>query len=570
MKIILSALLFIVLTINPLTAFCQELGSIRLSLLEGDVQVYSQDDGEWAPASINMPLGAGDRISVPYGGRVELQILGGIYLRLGDGTQLELLSMSDKDAHFFLDRGHIYINNKRGGIQTAQIDTPLATSTISDNSISLVDVDNSGDTDLSVIKGTAFMESRQGKTRVSAGTTLKVTDYGAELSPIASPDEWERWNAQRDRKSMVLGESARYLPDELHDYANDLDEHGRWLFVRDYGYVWSPAVVSFDWVPFRLGRWIWVRGDYTWVSDERWGWAPYHYGRWAHIHGSGWCWVPPSANAVAWGPGYVAWTRTSSAIGWVPLAPGETYYGRRSYGPGTVVISSRTPNQTSINQVYRNARISNAVTVVQSSSFSRRDRPHTIVRDTAILQQRNWTPAVPPPAPRAIRNPPAGRPSRMEPPASSEHRREGGGIQQPPAKATSFPVVPAPARAPAVGPNPVPAPGPRTDPSRGPAPVKAPPTAPATTSATPAAGPTAGRPQRGEGAQPRPFVRDSSQSVFKKDKPQQLPVKKLDEPKPVNRTRTDRRRPDAQPLPATPATDQEKVRGTGKERRGDN
>ncbi|HUL22523.1 MAG TPA: hypothetical protein VLZ10_13790 [Thermodesulfobacteriota bacterium] len=48
------------------------LGSLRLSLIAGDVQVRTEDTGEWVPASINMPLMDGDRIWVPDGGRTEL------------------------------------------------------------------------------------------------------------------------------------------------------------------------------------------------------------------------------------------------------------------------------------------------------------------------------------------------------------------------------------------------------------------------------------------------------------------------------------------------------------------
>lgn len=545
MRIVILILAAIMLTAAPFAAYSEEYGAVRLSLQEGDIQVYSQDDNEWAPASINMPLGTGDRISVPYGGRGELQIRGGVYLRLDSDTRLEIVSLSDKEAHFYIERGHIYINNRRGGIQTVQIDAPLATATIRDNSISLLDVEDNGDTDLSVIKGTAYLESRQGKIRVRSGTTLRVDDHGAELAPIASPDEWERWNAQRDRKIMVLAESVRYLPDELHDYANDLDENGRWLFIRDYGYVWTPVVVSVEWAPFRLGQWLWVRGDYTWIADERWGWAPYHYGRWVHISGTGWCWVPPAANAVAWGPGYVAWVRTSSTIGWVPLAPGETYYGRRPYSQGTIVISDRSHDiQPPPPRIYRNSRVYNGVTVVQFNSFSNRNRPHTIVSDSSILQQRSWTPTVPPAARR------------------NEQRGEERRGQTAPPKTVIFPVVPAPTQSTNVGQT-----GPQTTPVRPARPAQ--PTVSSPTAATQpdsSVTPSPTRQYRSDRPQPRPFVRDSSQSVFRKEQPQLLPVKKLEEPKPVKRPQPERHKTEikgTKPVPM-PNIEQEKGHGVTK------
>lgn len=400
--VFVSSIAFILLNLT-MTAFAEETGAVQLSLLEGDVRIYSQETAEWRQAAINMPVNPGDRISVTGDGRAELHLQGGVYARLGDDTTFDMIDVSDKDAHFYLDRGHIYINNKRGGIRTVQIDTPSATCNSADNSLILVDVDESGDAALSVVKGYAYLENRQGKTRVASGKTLRITAENAELSPIAPPDGWERWNFRQDRAAFTLGESARYLPDELHEYANDFDDHGRWVFVRDYGYAWTPAVIGFDWVPFRLGQWIWSRGDYVWVSDERWGWAPYHYGRWAFVNGVGWCWVPPAAGAAVWGPGYVAWTRTPGAIGWLPLAPGEIYYGRRQYGPGSVSITTVTINH--VKQVYKNVSVNNAVTMVPADTFNRGERPKTFIRENPFTRAGDAAPALPPPRVKTVRKP---------------------------------------------------------------------------------------------------------------------------------------------------------------------
>jgi hypothetical protein len=70
----------------------------------------------------------------------------------------------------------------------------------------------------------------------------------------------------------------------------DLDNHGRWVNVPEYGNVWSPQVAA-NWAPYQQGRWSYI--DYygwTWISYDPWGWAPYHYGRWFNQPGYGWCW----------------------------------------------------------------------------------------------------------------------------------------------------------------------------------------------------------------------------------------------------------------------------------------
>ena len=45
------------------------LGNLRLSLLEGDIQIKTVDLGDWSPASINLPLKEGDELWIPESGR---------------------------------------------------------------------------------------------------------------------------------------------------------------------------------------------------------------------------------------------------------------------------------------------------------------------------------------------------------------------------------------------------------------------------------------------------------------------------------------------------------------------
>ena len=354
----------------PVAAFGGDAGLLRMGLVEGGVQVLIRDSTDWTDAAMNVPLGEGDRIWVPDGGKAELQIRGGVHVRSDGGTALDILSANSDAAQFYLDRGHAYINNRRGGIGTVQIDTPLASVRSFDNSVMMIDVSEDGVTEVSVLKGHVTAESRSGATPVGAGKTLTLRERDeAELAPIGAPDEWERWNTDRDRELMAWGESSRYLPEELQDYTSDFDENGRWEYVSDYGYVWFPTVVVADWAPYTVGRWVWIRSNYVWIAYDPWCWAPSHYGRWVFIASRGWCWVPPFAGAAYWGPGYVGWTVTPSYVAWVPLAPGEIYYGYGYYGPGSVNITTVNVNTTVVNRTYVNARHGHGVTIVKRDSF---------------------------------------------------------------------------------------------------------------------------------------------------------------------------------------------------------
>ena len=379
-------ILVLLLIMLPRGVWASEPGLVRLSLVNGDVQLQPGDDGEWVPAVANMPLGDGDRIWVPEGGRAEVQIQGGVYLRLAARTALDIVDLRDESYQFYLGEGRAYINNRKGGIDHIQVDTPHASAGIFDNSLVMVDAGRQGITDVSVIRGYALVETERGKTRVPAGNALHLTDgTGAEIAPIDPPDAWERWNRNRDRGLADAAESLRYIPDELDDYAYDLDNHGRWYYLQEYGYVWAPRVsLSVVWSPYRQGRWIWSRGDYVWISYEPWGWVPYHYGRWTFSVGLGWCWVPPSRGAVWWGPGYVGWVHTPASVAWVPLAPGEVYYGYGSFGPLSVNIMKATAPRPVVRD-YRNVRVRNAVTVIHRDTFISGKKHQAPVRQNPFI-----------------------------------------------------------------------------------------------------------------------------------------------------------------------------------------
>ncbi len=106
------------------------------------------------------------------------------------------------------------------------------------------------------------------------------------------------------------------------------------------------------------------------MSFDPWGWAPYHYGRWAFVARIGWCWVPPAAGDVYWGPGYVGWVGTGDYVGWVPLAPGEIYYGRGYYGRHSVNVTNINITEVHVTNVYKNVYVNNGPTIVERRTFA--------------------------------------------------------------------------------------------------------------------------------------------------------------------------------------------------------
>ncbi|MFB3883900.1 MAG: DUF6600 domain-containing protein [Thermodesulfobacteriota bacterium] len=361
----------------PFSSSAEDLGDARLSLIQGGVLIQNMDTGaEWGAASINMPLTQGTKVWVPQRGRLEIQFLGGSYLRADENTDVDVTELeSDSQSNIIqvaVPEGRTYINYAGSAADNSvfQVDTALLSVKAYGPAKFKVDVSEDGYSEVSVVSGAVYVETQNGSTKVDAGGMLSITNNQiAELSPMRAADSWDRWNQSRDSALARSGISREYLPPALDVYSNDFDTYGRWVSTSDYGYVWTPRVMVADWSPYRIGRWCWIRGDYVWVSYEPWGWVPYHYGRWAFLSQHGWCWVPPRRSAVYWSPGFVAWVHTPYYVAWVPLAPREIYYGHGYYGPHSVNVKDVDINKINITNVYVNAKVANSVTVINRETF---------------------------------------------------------------------------------------------------------------------------------------------------------------------------------------------------------
>ena len=365
-------LIFLLLALAvPLCAVAGVISPARIQFIDGDVMFRSPDLDEWLPATVNTPFDEGDTIWAPPGCRTEIQLGDGSIVRLDGGSQLDLIALEESFTHLHLARGRLYVKTfiyAKGNV--LQIDADDTTILPEARTRLRIDMLPNNQEDVSIFKGSAYVEGNGNRTQVRAGEHIALEEGHSELLALNSPDNWERWNSDRDRSQSRTATAESNLPEELLPYSGELDASGRWLRVPEYGMVWRPTVIlSDDWAPYRSGRWIWKGKDYVWISYENWGWAPYHFGRWAVISGFGWCWVPPVRGDIYWGPGYVGWYRTENHVGWTPLAPGETYYGHRQYGLHSVNIAHSSINTATI--AYKNRGARGGFSVLLQNDFLR-------------------------------------------------------------------------------------------------------------------------------------------------------------------------------------------------------
>jgi len=368
----------------------------RISYLSGQVSFARGDDpNDWQPADVNVPMTLGDRIYTGSRSRVELQVHGGAFVRLGARTDFAALNLTDDTKQFSVKSGVASIQIRRlSDSEIFEIDTPNAAVSFDRPGDYRVDVDENGFTRVAVRSGSATVAAGGGQIPVNAGEGIDIEGIDSpryDIVALAGSDAWDQWVGQR-RDRQTRTRSYQYVSADIVG-GDDLDEYGRWENAPDYGWVWSPTSVAADWAPYRSGHWIWQDPwGWTWVSAEPWGWAPYHYGRWAMVS-SRWCWVPvaSSIRSVSYSPALVAfvgggpgWSASVSVggggfVGWFPLGPRDPFspwWGDRARaGYSSVGSNVAYVNRTYVTVVNRNIFVSGGV--VSSN----------IVRDRTVVSQ---------------------------------------------------------------------------------------------------------------------------------------------------------------------------------------
>ena len=258
-------------------------GVARVSLIHGDVSTQRGDSGSWTAAVLNAPVVAGDRVSTGDKARTELQLDYANMLRLAEHTQANITQLTRSQIQIQLGRGMANYTVFKNSDADAEIDTPnVAIRTNRRESSFRILVTFDDHTEVLVRRGEVEVTTPQGGTRVGAGQFITVQGAGDQaqykIGEAPARDDFDQWNTDRD--NMIQNAASRRRTNDYYVGAEDLDNHGTWTEVPDYGPVWRPTVDP-GWAPYRDGRWVYEPyWGWTWVSDDSWGWAPYHYGRW--------------------------------------------------------------------------------------------------------------------------------------------------------------------------------------------------------------------------------------------------------------------------------------------------
>ena len=117
----------------------------RLGYATGTVSFSPGGESDWVLATINRPLGTGDRLWAEEGGRAEIQ-LGGAMIRMNAGTGLSVINIDDRIAQLQLTQGVLNVRVRRlGPDQLFEIDTPNLAFTIRQPGEYRIEVDPEAD-----------------------------------------------------------------------------------------------------------------------------------------------------------------------------------------------------------------------------------------------------------------------------------------------------------------------------------------------------------------------------------------------------------------------------------------
>ena len=294
--------------------------AVRLSSVEGQVQLSQGQELLANPAVENTPLFEGSLLTTGDDGRAEIQFEDGSVVRLSPNSTVTLAVLrgqgSSAEAEVALESGLAYFELQGAGLAgTISVKFADAAVTASGVTVLRVNLDHAPG-ELAVFSGNAHLER---------GNALSLDLHGGEsvalngddashynLAESIQPDSWDTWNSDRDEslsaQSAAKTGATKDFPDAGNPAWSDLDANGSWYNVPDQGYIWSPndaASEGFD--PYGNGNWMWTPGyGYIWVSGYAWGYTPFQCGMWNYYDAFGWGWVPGRNGCHPWwdGGGY--------------------------------------------------------------------------------------------------------------------------------------------------------------------------------------------------------------------------------------------------------------------------
>src|SRR6266478_3829326 len=320
----------------------------RLNYVEGRVSFQPGGETDWAWATLNRPMTAGDSLWTGNGSRAEMHI-GSTAIRVGGQTSVSFLNLDDRTVQIQLNSGTINLrvrNLYRGDV--FEVDTPNLAFTVLRSGDYRITVDPQGSfTTITLRDGQGQITGGGQAFLVDGGSQVQVsgTDYiSYDIYDLPGRDTFDQWSYSRQLREE-RSRSARYVSPELTGY-EDLDRNGTWRTDPNYGPVWVPPHREANHDVYAQ-RPVYSPALVTFVGD--------------------------SNSSRDFGNG--------GGVAWFPLAPGDVYVPAYQTSPKYVTnvnVTNTVVQQTVITNVVNNnvqttpsvnQRVADAVTAVPRATF---------------------------------------------------------------------------------------------------------------------------------------------------------------------------------------------------------
>ena len=273
---------------------------VRLSYVEGSVQIARDSAPGFDKALVNLPVAQGARLRSAEGGRAEVEFEDGTTIRLTPNStvefpQLFLRDSGGKVSAVEVKMGTVYVDYAGEKNEEFTILFSREKLLLTHSAHLRIGVSDS-DATVAVLKGEIQIEGPSGTVSVGKGRManfdLLNNDHNS-LAKSIDEDPYDAWDKQQGRYHL------RYTSNSYNSYSpyaygvSDLNYYGNFFNAPGYGMMWQPYFAGVGWDPFMDGAWAFNPGlGYGWVSAYPWGWTPYHYGTWVFLPGYGWAWQP--------------------------------------------------------------------------------------------------------------------------------------------------------------------------------------------------------------------------------------------------------------------------------------
>lgn len=275
---------------------------VRLSTVDGTVQIDRATGQGFEKAFLNMPITQGMKLRAGADGRAEVEFEDGSTARLTPNTTLQFTDLGLRDSGAKVNTIDVGQGMAYFEVFGEKNDEFLVTFghqkiTLDHAAHFRVDVQN-GNGEVAVFNGNLQVNGPQGEVQISKkqSATFDLATDKYEMARKIVPDAFDKWDKYQSEFNQRRTIASTYRSPYAYGWS-DLGYYGS-FYNMGFGSCWRPYFASAAWDPFMDGAWVYYPGyGYNWVSAYPWGWMPYHYGSWMYAGGTGWCWAPTYNNA---------------------------------------------------------------------------------------------------------------------------------------------------------------------------------------------------------------------------------------------------------------------------------